>query len=162
MGCFTRDRTSPNAASVTSSLARVYVFRERGGSNLACVRRLFFTTLPMALCENSILSISFFPFSFFFFVRSLPIASCSFCIRSKYRSLLTGLITSTTFYDMRFLYYNFYQLSYFSRYPRRSMKNDHFRITYLGIAFPQRLNCIFTNIHFVRSQSRCSSYYTTI
>lgn len=94
VGCFTRDRTSPNAASVTSSLARVCVFRECGGSNHARVCRLFFTTLPMELCENSILSISFFPFSFFFFLRSLPITSCSFCIRSKYSSLLTGLITS--------------------------------------------------------------------
>lgn len=93
VGCFTRDRTSPNAASVTSSLARVCVFRECGGSNLARVCRLFFA-LPMELCENSILSISFFPISFFFFVRSLPITNCSFCIRSKYRSLLTGLITS--------------------------------------------------------------------
>lgn len=35
-----------------------------------------------------------FPFPSFFFVRSLPITNCSFCIRSKYRSLLTGLITS--------------------------------------------------------------------
>ena len=99
MGCFIRDRTFPNGASVTSSLARVCVFREWGGSNLVCVRRLLSTTLPMKLCENSILSISFF-LSFFTLLYKATSFHVFldfflfFCARSRYiRVLLIALIT---------------------------------------------------------------------
>ena len=100
MGCFISDRTFPNGASVTSSLARVGVF-SRNEEEATLFAFASGTILPMKLCENSILSISSFlsfPFSLYF-IRPLPSTCCfsalfCFCACSKYiRVLLIALIT---------------------------------------------------------------------